>query len=117
MGRKHWENVKLLMRNFSFFQSVFKRLVLQAPKKQRFIWRRLRFTQMCKQRTTNTALPRSITTFMPLKNRRGMMASFYLKIIFSSTGHRPASLCHGLLSVVCPSVRPCVNFFFKHLLL
>ena len=24
--------------------------------------------------------------------------------IFSSTGHRPASLCHGPLSVVCPSV-------------
>ena len=43
--------------------------------------------------------------------------------VFSSTGHRPASLCHGLLSVVClrpagrVSVRPCVNFFFKHLLL
>ena len=43
-----------------------------------------------------------------------------LQAIFSSTGHRPASLCHGPLSVVraCvrPSVRPCVNFFFKHLL-
>ena len=37
-------------------------------------------------------------------------------IIFSSTGHRPASLCHGLLSVMCPSVRLCINFFFKHLL-
>ena len=41
--------------------------------------------------------------------------------VFSSTGRRPASLCHGLLSVVRPcvrsSVRPCVNFFFKHLLL
>ena len=40
--------------------------------------------------------------------------------IFSSTGRRPASLCHGPVSVVCPSVRasvrPCVNFFFKHLL-
>ena len=35
-------------------------------------------------------------------------------LIFSSTGRRPASLCHGLLSV---AVRPCVNFFFKHLLL
>ena len=32
-------------------------------------------------------------------------------IIFSSTGRRPASLCHGLLSVG-PSVRLCVNFFF-----
>ena len=28
--------------------------------------------------------------------------------IFSSTGHRPASLCHGLLSAVLPSV--CVSF-------
>ena len=41
--------------------------------------------------------------------------------LISSTGHRPASLCHGLLSVVraCvrPSVRPSVNFFFKHHLL
>ena len=25
--------------------------------------------------------------------------------LFSSTGHRPASLCHGLLSVVRPVVR------------
>ena len=24
--------------------------------------------------------------------------------VFSSSGRRPASLCHGLLSVVCPSV-------------
>ena len=36
-------------------------------------------------------------------------------VFFSSTGHRPASLCHGLLSVVHLSVhqivRPCVNFF------
>ena len=30
-------------------------------------------------------------------------------IIFSSTGHRPASLCHGLLSVVHPSVLPCIS--------
>ena len=45
--------------------------------------------------------------------------------LVSSTGHRSASLCHGLLSVarpsvrpsVCPSVRLCINFFFKHLLL
>ena len=34
----------------------------------------------------------------------------------SSTGRRPASLCHGPVSVVRPCVRPCVNFFFKHLL-
>ena len=40
-----------------------------------------------------------------------------LKMIFSSTGQRPVSLCHGLLSVVRPSIRPCINFFFKHLLL
>ena len=43
-----------------------------------------------------------------------------LLFFFSSTGHRPASLCHGPLSVVRPCVRasvcPCVNFFFKHLL-
>ena len=30
--------------------------------------------------------------------------------VFSSTGRRPASLCHGPLSVVRPSGRPCVNF-------
>ena len=40
-------------------------------------------------------------------------------LVFSSTGRRPASLCHGLLSVVCQCVRlsvhPCVNFFFKNL--
>ena len=44
------------------------------------------------------------------KNIRGIS-------VFSSTGRRPASLCHGLLSVVRPCVRLCVNFFFKHLLL
>ena len=68
-----------------------------------------------------------------VSNSRAMMALlFYLKIssvkvekegyyhfllfshlfVFSSTGRRPASLCHGPLSIV----RPSVNFFFKHLL-
>ena len=41
--------------------------------------------------------------------------------ILSSTGHRPASLCHGPLSVMCASVCACVRlsvkFFFKHHLL
>ena len=45
----------------------------------------------------------------------GYLAS--LLLIFSSTGRSPASLCHGLLSVVRACVRPCINFFFKHLLL
>ena len=36
---------------------------------------------------------------------------------FSSTGRRPASYCHGVVSVVRPSVRASVNFFFKKLLL
>ena len=80
---------------------------------------------------TNTALTMSITTCMPLKHRRGMMALFNLLITLT---HRKkilhyfifccflaplaiASLCHGLLSVMHPSVCPCVNFFFKHLLL
>ena len=38
-------------------------------------------------------------------------------LIFSSTGHRPASLCHGLLCIPASVRAPCVNFFFKHLLL
>ena len=38
-------------------------------------------------------------------------------VIFSTTGHRPASLCYGQLSVVHASIRLCVNFFLKHLLL
>ena len=36
--------------------------------------------------------------------------------VFSSTGRRPASLCHGPLSVVRPSVRPLtlsLNIFFS----
>ena len=33
----------------------------------------------------------------------------WLPAIFSSTGRRPASLCHGLLSAMCPCVRPCVR--------
>ena len=38
--------------------------------------------------------------------RRGeACANSKVLLIFSSTGHRPASLCHGLLSVVRPSVR------------
>ena len=41
----------------------------------------------------------------------------YMTLVFSSTGLRPASLCHGLLSVVRPCVRPSVHpsvryFFF-----
>ena len=34
---------------------------------------------------------------------------FPFYVIFSSTGRRPASLCHGLLSVVRPSVRQSVR--------
>ena len=30
-------------------------------------------------------------------------------LLFSSTGRRPASYCHGVVSVVRPSVRPCVR--------
>ena len=41
----------------------------------------------------------------------------YSKCIFISTGRRPASLCHGPLSVVRLAVCPSVNFFFKHLFL
>ena len=52
---------------------------------------------------------------------KGEIDCHKLFVIFTSTGHRPASLCHGLLSVVRPSgrvsVRPCVNFFFKHFVL
>ena len=39
-----------------------------------------------------------------------------MNIIFSSTGRRPASLCHGPLSVVRPSVRALtfsLNIFFS----
>ena len=51
--------------------------------------------------------------------------SFELLPFLSFTGRRPASLCHGPLSVlrpsIClavhPSIRLCINFFFKHLLL
>ena len=84
IGRKRWKNVKLLITsNFSFSQSVFKRLVLQTPKKQGLIGKLLRFTRM--RETQITASSRSITSFMPLKHRRGMMASFYLKIMFFFT--------------------------------
>ena len=42
-------------------------------------------------------------------------------IIFSSTGQRPASYCHGIASFVRlsvrPSVRPSINSSFKKLLL
>ena len=40
---------------------------------------------------------------------------YYCLFIFSSTGGRPASLCHGLLSVVRPSIRALtfsLNIFF-----
>ena len=43
------------------------------------------------------------------------------KLFFSSTGRKPASYCHGIVSVVCLSVCPCVrasvNSSFKKLLL
>ena len=46
----------------------------------------------------------------------GIKSHLVTALVFSSTGRRPASLCHGLWSVHA-SVCPCVNFFFKHLLL
>ena len=81
MGRKQWENVKLLAtKNFLFLQSVFRRLVLQTPKKQGLILETVKI--YTDARTTNTASSRLITTFMPLKHRRGMLELFYLKIVF-----------------------------------
>ena len=43
------ENTGKKTSNFSFTQSVFKRLVLQTPKKQGLIGRPLRFTRMREQ--------------------------------------------------------------------
>ena len=84
-GSKTLKNVKLLITsNFSFSQSVFKRLVLQTPKKQGLIRKLLRFTRTREQQIT--AWLSSIIFFMPLKHKRGMMASFYLKIMFFSPG-------------------------------
>ena len=70
---------------------------------------------------------KSINPSAKKKNEQELHVSAFLDVIklafltslsiFSSTGHRPASLCHGPLSVVRASVHPCVNFFFKHLLL
>ena len=39
-----------------------------------------------------------------------------VKFFFSCTDHRPVSLCHGLLSNLRLSVRPCVNLSFKKLI-
>ena len=41
---------------------------------------------------------------------------FLAELFFSSTGRGSGSLCQGPLSVVCPSIRLRINFFFKHLL-
>ena len=40
----------------------------------------------------------------------------YVIPIFSSIGHRPEGLCHGLVSVVGPYIPSFVNFYFKNLL-
>ena len=57
------------------------------------------------------------------KEKLCLMRSFFL--VFRTTGWRPESYCHGIVSVVrpsirlyiCPCVRPSVNFSFKKLLL
>ena len=41
----------------------------------------------------------------------------FISVIFSSTGHRRTYVMVCCPSCVRPSVRPCVNFFFKHFLL
>ena len=40
-----------------------------------------------------------------------------IDLIFSSTCRRPASYCHGIVSVVCPFTRPCVGVCVLKLLL
>ena len=66
-------------------------------------------------------LEKFLSLLLGLKLLSAKSFSLEEPIIFSSTGHRPASLCHGLLSVVRPvvhlAVRACVNFFLKHLFL
>ena len=39
--------------------------------------------------------------------------SMFSKAFFSSTGQRPASYCHGVVSIVCPSVRSFVRLFVR----
>ena len=71
-----------------------------------------------------TIYQRRMRTWTPKINYKDVYPDMVI-LIFSSIGHRPASLCHGPLSVVRlsirpsihPSIHPCVNFFFKHLLL
>ena len=38
--------------------------------------------------------------------------NYFVNIIFSSTGQRPASYCHGIVSIECPSGRACVRKLF-----
>ena len=48
------------------------------------------------------------------------MLDLYMYIfvsVFSSTGQRPASYCHGVVFVMCPSVRPCMCPSVRKLLL
>ena len=81
------EKEKLLISsNYSFSQGVFKRLVLQTRKNQGLFGKGLSVYHkiLC------LSNPREVT-------------------IFNSTGCRPASLCHGLLSVMRASVRPSVR--------
>ena len=42
---------------------------------------------------------------LPVERFQGLQG----RLVFSSTGHRPASLCHGPLSVVRPSVDASVH--------
>ena len=42
--------------------------------------------------------------FIHYMNAESMLHAYAAQIVFSSTGHRPARLCHGLLSAVCPFV-------------
>ena len=53
------------------------------------------------------------SNFSPLPRMFFTLLKTNFKLIFSSTGQRPASYCHGVVSVTCASV----NFSFKKLLL
>ena len=89
------------MSNFFFSQSAFKRFVLQTCKNMCL------FVKGSMLMTVNF-LVLSLHTNVSNDYRNGYIIP-EIWVVFSSTGRRPASLCHGLLSVVRPSGHPAVR--------
>ena len=96
-----------IMNRYFCFQKIEKPQILVLKK-----------SPFSNQKITKSPLNENQRNFRPTISCETTVYIIHLKkCVFNSTGRRPASYCHGVVtSCVRPSVRASVNFFFKKLL-